>query len=281
MKPFLTLTLTLAFSFQVFATPQAPDRLIYKGDTLGVYLHLPDEFYKLDTFTINSVEYVNHIFAVSLFGDKKTCNSTGCGREYIAKWEVVENQLYLTGIYSCCYYQDSIKADLTLLFKEKVIDGKVKADWITGDFISLKGKRLFYDHDMGTGGIFEYELELRFEEGKLTGTQLYDNRKSKQSEYSQNSEKLWEHIHSNINWDILPKLDTIVRVLVEFSANEDGIIDSAKILRGYNELFDQEAIRVVKSIPEWDVYFRKGKHIRIPWTMPITFSEENRLKYKK
>ena len=284
----LILILILSFSLQGFSTPQVPDKLIYKGDTLRVYLYLPDDFYKfdtmtfkLDTVTIDSFEFINSILTVSLFGDKKTCKTTGCGREYQATWEIIAGQLYLTGIYSCCYYEDSIKADLTSLFKEKVIDGKVKADWITGDFISFQGKRLLYDHDMGEGGIFEYELELHFEDGKLIGTQLYDNRKTKQSEYSQNGQKTIEYIYSNINWDILPKLDTTVRVVVEFSANEDGIIDSAKIRRGYNEIYDQEAIRVVKSIPEWDVYFRKGKHVRMPWNMPITFSEENRLEYKK
>jgi hypothetical protein len=150
-----------------FATPQAPDKLIYKGDTLGVYLKLPNEFYKCDTtiYEIDTVpfESINCLLNVNLFGDKKTCWTTACGNGYWAGWEVIENQLYLTGIYSCCYYEDSIKADLTSLFKEKVIDGKVKADWVTGNFISLKGKRLFYNHDIvNGGGIFEYELELHF-----------------------------------------------------------------------------------------------------------------------
>ena len=267
--------------FGVFATPQIPDELIYKGDTLRVYIALPDEFWETETIIFDSVEYVDrYISAVKLFGDKKLCEISSCF-VYYATWEIVENQLYLTGIYSCCYYKDSIKADLSSLFKEKVIDGKVKADWVNGNFISDKGKRLIYDHGMGNGGIFEYELELHFEKGNLIGTQLYDNRKSKQSVYSQEQKKLQEHIYSNMNWDILPKQDTIIRVMIEFSANEEGIIDDVKILRGYNEVYDQEAIRVVKTIPEWDVYLSKGKLMRRSWYMSIFFSEENRENYGK
>ena len=302
MKAFIFFILALLFSLQGFATPQRGDRLIYNGDTLRVHFYLPDEFWESDTTKLDSVEFINrYISAVKLFGNKKLCNITSC-YAYYATWEILENQLYLTGIYSCCYYEDSIKADLNSLFKEKVIDGKVKADWVTGNFISPKGARILYQH-WGYGGIFEYELELHFEKGKLTGTQLYDNGKTRQSEYNQNNEKRTEYIYSNINWDILPKEDTIVKVLVRFSANEDGIIDEVEILKNhntivvsnanwkitdevedikvYNEIYDQETIRVIQSIPEWDAYFEHGKHVRMSWSMLVVFSEENKLKYQK
>ncbi|RUA10614.1 MAG: energy transducer TonB, partial [Flavobacteriia bacterium] len=72
-----------------------------------------------------------------------------------------------------------------------------------------------------------------------------------------------------------------VKVYLQFSANENGIIDSVKVMRGYDKIYDQEAIRVVKSIPEWDVYYRRGIHERRSWYIPIVFSEENKEKYKK
>ena len=265
---------------QLFSTPQVGDRLIYKGDTLYVYLlYLPNEFYKYDTVTIDNSEYINRIFSVNLF-DEKNCWNTACGKGYRAEWAVIDDILYLTGIYSCCYYRDSIKADLVTLFKEKVINGKVKADWITEKLFSPQGKRIYYEH-WGYGGINEYELEFYFEKGKLTGTHLYDNTKSRQSIYSQDPEKLYEFIYSNINWKILPKQDTVVEVEFIFSANENGLVDEVEILKGYNEIYDQEAVRVIKLIPEWDVYFSKGKHTRISLINDIIFSDENRLKYEK
>lgn len=265
----------------IYATPQIHDKLIYKGDTLYVYLHLPDEFYKPDTVRIDSFVYVNRELNINLFGGKESCVSTACGNGYSCTWEIIDNQLYLTGIYSCCYDNDSIQADLNLLFKERFIDGKVKATWIDGNFTSRKGERLFYDHDLFDGGIFEYDLELNFEKGILKNTYLYDNRKSRLSEYSTNSEKLQKHIYSNINWDIIPKQDSTIRVWVEFSSNIEGIIDEVKVRKGYNELYNQEAIRVIKSIPEWNIYLVKGKLLRQKWTIAVVFSEERRNKFKK
>ena len=109
---------------------------------------------------------------------------------------------------------------------------------------------------------------------------VHDNSKSKQSMYSQDEEKLMKYIYSNIKWDILPKQDSC-RVSLRFSANEEGIIDDVEVIKGYNEVFDQEAIRVIKSIPEWDVYFSKGALVRIYWNIPIHFIEKTKLKYKE
>jgi hypothetical protein len=38
--------------------------------------------------------------------------------------------------------------------------------------------------------------------------------------------------------------------------SEDGKIDNVKIIGRTNEVFDKEAERVVKSIPQWDVFYR-------------------------
>ena len=128
-KRYIVTKLFIATGFlSLFATPQIPDKLIYKGDTLSVYhLYLPDELYIADT---------EH-----LFGDKQPYWITSCWRGYQATWEVIEDQLYVTDIYSCSYYKDSIKADLVLLFNKKVVDGKVKATWVTGNFISPQGEK--------------------------------------------------------------------------------------------------------------------------------------------
>jgi hypothetical protein len=52
-------------------------------------------------------------------------------------------------------------------------------------------------------------------------------------------------------------------------------------MKGYDIKFDQEAVRVVKSIPEWDVFYRHEKLERRNWNLPIIFSNENRKKYSK
>ena len=281
-KPVVVGLFIILISTKLFATPQAGDRLIYNGKVFSVWLlYLPDEFYKSNTVVYDTFEYIDDsILAINLFGYKETCYNTACGRGYIAEWEIIDDILYLTGIYSCCYYRDSIKADLTALFKEKVVNGKVKADWITGNFLSPQGKRIRSEYSSIHGGFYEYELEFYFEKGELTETRLYDNTASKLSIYCQDPKKLEEFIYSNINWKIIPKQDTTIVVNVYFITNENGLIDEARTY-GYNELYDQEAIRVVKLVPEWDVYFSRGKLTSNYSHFLVIFSEENRLKYEK
>jgi len=71
-------------------------------------------------------------------------------------------------------------------------------------------------------------------------------------------------------------------VNTRFSANEDGKIDEVVItIKSNNEIFNQEAVRVIKLIPDWDVIFLQGQLYREWFNMPIKFSEENREKYGK
>ena len=262
---FLLLTVPL---FNILATPQAPDLIIYKGDTLLLFACPLEQLYN------------DLARRPKLFGNREVCLSTGCWRGYQAQWTIVENQLYLTGIFSCCFYEDSIKTDLSTLFGAEYINGKVKADWFSGDVIASFGKELCFFPE-GNRSIYAKELELKFSKGRLVDTTTYDNSKSRQSAYSQKATKLMNFLYSNIHWEVLPIQDKAVKVFLQFSADENGIIDTVKVLRGYDAVFDKEAIRTVKSIPEWNIFYVKGKHQRSPYNIALIFNEENRTKYKK
>ena len=256
-----------AFNFESLATAQIPDRLIYNGDTVSIFSNPLEQLPNFDNLR------------PKLFGDKQGCNSTACWREYQAKWEILDNELYLIGIYSCCFYENKIEANLKQLFPDKYEKGKVKASWVTAKILSPQGKQLYYVH-MGYGSLYEKEVVYEIENGKLKGTTIYDNTNSRKSIYSQDK-TLKSFIYSNIMWETLPKTDKTVKVFIQFSANEQGIVDSVKVMKGFDETYDNEALRVVKSIPEWDVFYRRGQHERRPWVLPIFFSEENRRKYQK
>jgi hypothetical protein len=263
----LTLLTFTICRLNCFGTSQIPDRLIYNGDTVSIFS--------------NPLEQHPDIYGLrpKLFGDKQSCNSTACWREYQAKWEIVDDDLYLIGIYSCCFYEDKIQANLKQLFPDKHENGKVKADWVTAKILSPQGKQIYYVH-MGYESLYEKEVVYEIVNGQLKGITTYDNSKSRISIYRQDT-ILHSFIYSNIKWEALPKTDKTVKVYLQFSANEQGEIDSVEVMKGFDELFDNEAIRIVKSIPEWDIYYRRGEHERRAWVLPIFFSEENRKKYKK
>lgn len=264
---FYTLLLwTLSF-FKGFSTSQLPDLLIYKGDTIPIYANPLEQLYEKSSSHPN------------FFGSKHECTSTSCWRGYYAEWEIINNAIYLTGIFSCCEEHRETKADLKALFGEKCINGKVKAVWVTDTFISPQGKLLHYVH-MGYGSIYEKELEFQFKEGKLLGIKSYDNSKSRTSIYKEDHKKLLKFIDRQINWSILPKNKGKIRVFVQFSANINGLIDRVEVIRGYDKDFDKEAIRIVKSIPQWNILYSHGKFIRMNYILPVIFNYEKKGNYR-
>jgi len=257
----------ISFS-KTFATIQENDLIIYKGDTL-----------QLNVYPLEML-YNNPLERPKFFGDKKGCFNTACWRGYQAEWQIIGGQLYLTNIYSCCYREDKIKANLKNLFGDKYVDGKVKADWVTDTVYAMTGKYICPLMTIDQM-VFEGELEFRFINGKLTETKTLDNSKTRISSYSQDEKKLIKFIYSNIKWNELPTYDDkTIKVMLRFTGNENGMVDHVEIIRSYDSIFDKEAIRVIKSIPEWDVKFRHGKLYREYYNIPITFSKENRERYK-
>lgn len=64
------------------------------------------------------------------------------------------------------------------------------------------------------------------------------------------------------------------RVLVRFVVNEDGSISSAKLMRGIGGGCDEEALRVVSSMPAWKPGKQNGRAVKVYFTLPISFRLE-------
>lgn len=62
------------------------------------------------------------------------------------------------------------------------------------------------------------------------------------------------------------------RVLVEFNIKSDGSISNVKIARGIHPALDKEAVRLVKSMPQWTPGLNsEGVAVTVSYTLPITF----------
>jgi hypothetical protein len=168
---------------------------------------------------------------------------------------------------------------LETLFGKRFLNGRVRADWVTDELLSPQGKQLYYVHSY-YDSLYEKEVVFDIVSGQLKGTTTYDNSKSRISTYSED-EALQRFIYTNIQWDKLPKFDGKISVFVQFSGNELGVIDSVKVMKGFDEAFDSEALRVVQSISDWDVFYRHGQFERRILNLQIVFSEENKKKYWK
>lgn len=61
------------------------------------------------------------------------------------------------------------------------------------------------------------------------------------------------------------------RVVVQFVVNKEGDLQDIKVMKSIDPLLDQEAIRVISSMPKWTPGKLKGEAVNIQYTMPIQF----------
>ena len=62
------------------------------------------------------------------------------------------------------------------------------------------------------------------------------------------------------------------RVLVTFVVEKDGSISNVETVKSVFPSLDDEAVRVVKSMPNWKPGKQNGKVVRVKYTLPISFS---------
>ena len=62
------------------------------------------------------------------------------------------------------------------------------------------------------------------------------------------------------------------KVFVTFVVEPDGSVSNVKVLRGIGGGCDEEAIRVVKSMPKWVPGKQRGVPVRVQFNLPIKFT---------
>lgn len=249
------------------ATGQSGDILIWKGRQ---YLLYSDPLYTYPGYGL---------IEGRIFGDQHPESSTGCVRGYIAEWQIANDSLFLTNIYAC--YDCGIKASLNNLFSGMVKSNRVYAGWVNQVLLVPDGKLLFYGN-IGFSAIHETEYELTINKGMLVGQKMYDNSATHISIFTQKPDSLISYIDHSIRWNEIP--DTLnVPVRVVFVLLTTGTT-KPEIKRMYGsgiKFYDDEALRVIKSLPDWDMYVQRGEVFRLYWMVPVIFSEEKRMKHVK
>jgi periplasmic protein TonB len=61
------------------------------------------------------------------------------------------------------------------------------------------------------------------------------------------------------------------KVYIQFVVSDKGEITNIKVKKGVNPLLDEEAVRVVKSMPRWNPGTFNGKPVNSVFSLPITF----------
>lgn len=60
-------------------------------------------------------------------------------------------------------------------------------------------------------------------------------------------------------------------VIVSFIITKEGKADSIAIIQTVHPLLDNEAIRLIKNMPQWEPVFHSGKPIQLSYKVPVIF----------
>lgn len=162
------------FALRTFASPQMPDYIIYKNDTIPTYNLILEQYLQ----KVNPSE--EKLFGLSFRG----ASSTNCWRGYQAIYEITDNKLYLTNIISCGELRNNSKINFTEsqnrmkeIFGDKVENYKVFIDWFSNEINfpqkvnnnkEIRWDGVFYR-------IFQFETLLRFNKGILVNQKAISN----------------------------------------------------------------------------------------------------------
>jgi periplasmic protein TonB len=84
---------------------------------------------------------------------------------------------------------------------------------------------------------------------------------------------LYKYLGENIKYPPVARENGIQgRVYVTFVVNEQGKISDPKVMRGIGGGCDEEALRVVRNMPDWKVGKQNGRPVKVQYTLPVVFN---------
>lgn len=83
---------------------------------------------------------------------------------------------------------------------------------------------------------------------------------------------MYEFLRKNIRYPEMAQQNNIQgRVVVQFVVEKNGAIGEVKVARGKDPDLDKEAVRVVKSMPNFIPGKMNGQSVRVWYTLPVSF----------
>ncbi|MFD2146468.1 hypothetical protein [Mucilaginibacter antarcticus] len=195
-----------------------------------------------------------------------------------AEWKIIDNNLYLTNIYSEYGAKGKPTADINKLFN--VTNGMVKANWVTQKLWLPIGRGVGYLDIMNV--LYEGEKLLTFVNGRLITTKRFDYPNNKKAANRKRRDSIPSYLFSSINWNkiqVMPnsEMEAVVGLTTSLSGKPVEI-------RFYGNILDdqsKEEIRHVLSLMPFPGIYIHGEFLPTSWTIPLKFTEADRKKYAR
>jgi TonB family protein len=120
-------------------------------------------------------------------------------------------------------------------------------------------------------GVSMEELAFKIVDGDLVSHEIFQIVEV-MPQFPGGEPKLMEYISENIQYPQKAIESGIQgRVFVGFVIEPDGSVSNVKLLRGIGGGCDEEAMRVIKSLPRWEPGKQRGKAVRVAYQLPVFF----------
>ena len=151
--------------------------------------------------------------------------------------------------------KDSIENDLKEELREMRVDSVSKID--STDILSVLSA-------------LKEEEALQIDRGGQDTTLVDEN--NRDAEFPGGKVMLIQYIYRNIHYPPEALKQRINgRVISSFIINEDGSISDITLIQGIYKLLDEEALRVLHTMPPWKPAMKDGKAIKTKVIVPIVF----------
>ena len=133
---------------------------------------------------------------------------------------------------------------------------------ISGDIVNKLKNKIMTDED----------IDVKVTEVGCVDNDTVYNIVEQMPEFPGGVNALISHVGHNIVYPAEAKEKEIQgRVFVGFVVEKDGSISNVKVLKGIGGGCDEEAVRVISSMPKWKPGMQKGKPVRVSFQIPIYF----------
>ena len=259
-------TLLIAFSSLSFA--QNKRDTIYFDKAWSVTKQIDSAKYYRIIKEADNLYYVTDYFIHS-----DSIQMTGAFKDYAQK---IKEGLFV-------YYREGGTVSSKMIYKDGKENGQMISYYDTGELHST---------EEFVNGTNHGDFIVYYKNGKIKRKQTFANGVLKQkacylengkktkyfklsspAEFKKGREALMKYLADNIKYPKEAQEKGIQgKVYLQFVVSDKGKITNVTLKKSVHPLLDEEAIRVVKSMPEWNPGTFDGKPINSIFSLPITFN---------
>lgn len=133
----------------------------------------------------------------------------------------------------------------------------------------LKRDDMYIDTPVKEGGRYQLQRGICLSEN---GEEIAHTPFIRMPQFPGGTQKLKEYIAKNVKYPVAAqKTNAQGRVIVKYVVAKNGKITQAKVVRSVDKYLDQEALRVVNSMPDWQPGIQYGEFVKVSYSIPVNF----------